>query len=74
MASEAEIAVWAITPNGAALASKISAGIPKAEVYVAQKIAAPAEVRRFESLAQAASAPYACPRISATASICPMLR
>jgi cobalt-precorrin 5A hydrolase len=53
MASEVEIAVWAITPNGAALASKIAAGIPKAEVYVAQKIAGPTEVRRFDSLAQA---------------------
>src|SRR5512137_2033442 len=53
MASEAEIAVWAITPNGAALASKIAAGIPKAEVYVAQRLAGPAEVRRFDSLAQA---------------------
>jgi cobalt-precorrin 5A hydrolase len=53
MVSEAEIAVWAITPNGAALASKIAAGIPKAEVYVARKIAAPGRVRRFDSLAQA---------------------
>ena len=53
MASEAEIAVWAITPNGAALASKIAAGIPKADVYVAQKIAGPADACRFDSLAQA---------------------
>jgi cobalt-precorrin 5A hydrolase len=52
-ASEAEIAVWAITPNGASLASKIAAGVPKADVYVAQKIGGPAEASCFESLAQA---------------------
>jgi cobalt-precorrin 5A hydrolase len=51
--SEAEIAVWAITPNGAALASKIAAGVPKADVYVAQKLGGLAKACRFESLAQA---------------------
>jgi cobalt-precorrin 5A hydrolase len=49
-ASEAEIAVWAITPNGAALASRIAAGVSKADVYVAQKLAGPAGGYRFESL------------------------
>jgi cobalt-precorrin 5A hydrolase len=52
-ASEAEIAVWAITPNGAALASKIAAGVPKTDVHMAQKLGHPAEGRRFESLAPA---------------------
>ena len=52
-ASEAELAVWVITPNGVALASKIAAGVPKAEVYVAQKLTGPAQVSRFESLAPA---------------------
>ena len=55
-ASEAEIAVWAITPNGVVLASRIAAGLSKADIHVAQKLAGPAEVSRFESLAPTVAA------------------
>jgi len=52
--SENRIAVWAITPNGAALAERIASGVAQAEVYVSDKpgIAA-ASAARFACLADA---------------------
>ncbi len=41
MVSENKIAVWAITPNGAALAARIAAAMPNADVY-----GGPAGIRR----------------------------
>lgn len=53
-ASENRIAVWVITPNGAALAARIASGLPKAEVHVPDRLGmAFASAVRFDSLADA---------------------
>jgi cobalt-precorrin 5A hydrolase len=54
MVSGNRIAVWAITPNGAALAARIAAGVSQAEVYVSDKPGmAAASAARFARLADA---------------------
>jgi cobalt-precorrin 5A hydrolase len=53
-ASENSTAVWAITPNGAALATRIAASLSKADVYVADNPGIPAaSAARFACLADA---------------------
>jgi cobalt-precorrin 5A hydrolase len=57
--SENKIAVWAITPNGAALATRIAAAFPAADVYATDTLdGLPATAVRFRSLAEAVAAHF----------------
>jgi cobalt-precorrin 5A hydrolase len=57
--SENKIAVWAITPNGAALAARIAAALPDADVFGTDKLdRLPEAAVRFGSLAQAVAAHF----------------
>ncbi len=59
MVSENKIAVWAITPNGAALAARIAAAMPNADVYGGRRLERlPESAVRFESLAETAAAHF----------------
>jgi cobalt-precorrin 5A hydrolase len=52
--SENRIAVWAITPNGAALAVRIAAALPGADVFATDRLEGlPESAVRFRSLAEA---------------------
>ncbi len=57
--SENKIAVWAITPNGAALAVRIAAAIPNADVHGGGRLdRLPESAVRFESLTEAVAARF----------------
>ncbi len=57
--SENRIALWAITPNGAALAVRLAAALPGAVVFATQKLdGLPATAVRFGSLAQTVAAHF----------------
>lgn len=59
MVSENKIAIWAITPNGAALAARIAAAMPNADVYGGKRLERlPEAAVRFESLAETAAANF----------------
>jgi cobalt-precorrin 5A hydrolase len=57
--SENRIAVWAITPNGAALAVRMAAVLPGADVFATEKLEGlPESAVRFGSLAEAVAAHF----------------
>jgi len=57
MGSVNKIAVWAITPNGAALAVRIAEAIPNVDLYASQPLERlPESAVRFESLTRAVAA------------------
>jgi cobalt-precorrin 5A hydrolase len=57
--SENKVAVWAITPNGAALATRIAAAFPAADVYAMDTLAGlPISAVRMRSLAEAVAAHF----------------
>jgi cobalt-precorrin 5A hydrolase len=59
MVSENKIAVWAITPNGAALAVRIAAAFANADVYGGKRLdGLPEPAVRFESLTEAVAAHF----------------
>ena len=52
------IAIWAVTPNGARLAERLKSAVPRASVFVSQSIEPPADlfpVERFKRLSAAVS-------------------
>jgi cobalt-precorrin 5A hydrolase len=57
--SENRIAVWAITPNGAALALRLAAAFPEADVFATDRLEGlPPSAVRFGSLAEAVAAHF----------------
>lgn len=53
MKPESSIAIWALTPNGAALAERIQAARPRASLFVSAKLPAPETAIPFFRLADA---------------------
>ena len=59
MGSENRIAVWAVTPNGAALAGRLADALGQADVFATERLVSlPASAVRFSSLTEAVAANF----------------